>query len=191
MAIKKQNKKNSKSKISSSNKLNSNHLNLDLKYIIFSIVIGALSYLAYYLKFPKIYSIIISLVLLFLLIKNFGTIKSINIIFYLILLQFIVMPLNLWILPLSWMYLTIVTAINVIIFIFMLLGIYNLKKWGVILTIIVFLFSLATVTLSIIAILANFNATLPVLLGFSLMIISIGLVITLISTLIKSRANFN
>jgi len=125
-----------------------NKVKLEWKYVGLSVLAGLLYYLAYYLKFPNSYSAVVSLVLLFLLLKNFKSLNAVSIIIYSTIISAVILPMTVFLMPLSLTYQLIVLFVNLLLILVVSWGLYKTRRWAIILAIIVNLVSAYTLTYS-------------------------------------------
>jgi hypothetical protein len=105
-------------------------IKLESKYLILTILAGLLYYLAYFLKFPNSYLILISIIVLIALFKNFNVISGIKALICLFIFNAITLPLVIIISQFNLIIQIIMFAVNVSLICLMIYGLKNLKKWA-------------------------------------------------------------
>ena len=139
-------------------------MKLERKYLLISVAAGLLYYLAYFLKIPNSYSLIVSLMLLILLLKNFKTIKGTAIILYSMIISAVLIPMTIWLMPYS-----IYSRLGIIAFNFLIVfaigfGLFKLKRWAMVLAIVANLLSAYQLVYSVIPVMATVSFNVYVLL---------------------------
>lgn len=167
-----------------------NKIILSRNALIFTVIAAAMSYLAYYLRFPNSWTVLLMLVLSLALLKNFSSLRGVNVIIYSIIVTALLLPLNIFVLNVTLAYKIAAFIINLIIIIFVANGLRQMRKWGFYLTIIVFAFSLINIVMPIFSLLSKFDLTLPYSMTLANLIFSAAFSVLSLAYLIKSRKYF-
>lgn len=163
---------------------------LEAKYIILTLIAAAISYLAYYLRFPNSWSVFLMLVFSIILLKNFNSIRGVNVVIYMIIFTALILPLNIFVLNVSIGYKITAFIINLIIINFVANGLKRLRKWGLYLSIIVFALSLINIAVSIFLLVSRFISTLSYYASLASLVSSLAFSLLSICYLIKSKGYF-
>jgi len=129
------------------------NLKLEKKYVFLSLLAGALYYAAYHLNVPNSYSLLVSLIFLTVFIKNFNKVEAVSIIIYFMIFTAAILPKTVYLLSGSMGYKLGMLALNLLILALVSYGVYNVRKWGSVLTILVSLLSsylIATTVISVV-----------------------------------------
>jgi len=163
----------------------------EAEFIVASVILGILYYVAYFLKFPNTYMILVYAIFLTALIKDFNNEKGIDVLVYVIMFSIIVMPLLTFVQGNVTIYLASSFVISMTALVFAIIGLRNMKKFGFYLTIILFGLSLVNTAYFMIPFFKNFTSFSPT---FLIQLIrnlgSIALLVLSIIYLIKSRGYF-
>ena len=137
---------------------------LKKKYVLWSLAAGLLYYLAHYFNFPNSYGLAVSLTFLILLLKNFKTIKGNAIILYSMIVSAVIIPMTIGLVPYQLSLKLGLIAFN-LLFIFVIgFGLFKLKKWAIVLAILVNLLSSYQLVYSVVPVLASVPFNIYVLL---------------------------
>jgi len=116
-------------------------LNIEKKYLILIALVGLLGYVSYFLKISNYYNLIIGIIFLVALIKNFNGIKGISVFICLMLLNIFGLPLTIYLSKSSGASKFIIFAVNFILIVLVIIGIRKLKKWAFYLALFLIAFS--------------------------------------------------
>jgi hypothetical protein len=159
-------------------------------YIIFSLIAAIAGYLSYYLKFPNSYSLLLMLVFSIALLNNFNSRKGISVLIYSLIVNALLLPLNLFALPISTLLQLVFLLINLLLLAVVLIGLKRLRKWGFYLAALVYIFSLLNALFSLFMSLNGVAFALPGCIAVCSILLSNVFLVLAIVYLIKSRGYF-
>jgi len=178
---KRQNKKRGKEKV----------IAIKSRFIILTILAAVLSYIAYYLRFPNSFGIILGTIFLVLLLKNFKKINGVEVMIYLFIFNALLLPLAIFTLDIGLGYNIFFFVINLTLIALVVSGLKSLKKWG-------FYMTLLAIVLSAVSLLKAFpsyipflkDITIPLILSMANDLISFALMISMLVYIVKSYKYF-
>jgi len=167
------------------------NIKTEAEFIVASVILGILYYVAYFLKFPNTYTIFVYVIFLAALIKDFNNEKGIDVLIYLIMFSIIILPLMTFIQGNINIYLISSFVIAMTALVFAIIGLRNMRKFGFYLTIILFGFSLISTIYLMIPFFKAFNGfSTAFLIQLIRNLSSIALLVLSITYLTKSRGYF-
>ena len=116
-------------------------IKLEWKYVFLSLLAGALYYVAYLIKVPNSYSILVSLTLVSFLFMNFSDLKGVSIIIYSMIIAAMLLPKTIWLMPFNILAKIGILGINLFLIFVIIYGLVNLKRWAAVLSILTSLIS--------------------------------------------------
>ena len=167
-------------------------LNIKNKYILFALIAGLISYLAYFLRFPNSYSIIAITAFVILLARNFRKTGGLKVIVCYLLFSAVIVPLFLFLSEISIIYKIAMLIINLGIIGLSAVGLKKMKIWGVYLSIAIFFLSIINLISSLLLINSTYlSSGLPAILFIANTILAMAFLILSMAYLIKSAKNFS
>ena len=161
------------------------------KFILLVLLAAIINYAAYYLKFPNSYGVVLGILFLILLFRNFKKLSGIEVIIYLFILNALTLPLTVFTLGANLASRIIMFVFNIALINFVVSGLRSMKKWG-------FYLTLASLALSIVVLLRNLLAyipllskiTLPLILSSANTLVSFALLVCIFVYIIRAKRYF-
>ena len=132
-------------------------IHIEFKYLMIVVLAAMLSYVAYYLKYPSTWAAILNIGLLVLLILDFHDINGVKVIIYAMILSVLSLPITVFLLNMPLLYQLIIFVINMVLMVFIAIGLKHLKRWGFYVAIVVFALSIVSLVAMILPVLGQFT----------------------------------
>ena len=161
------------------------------KFILLVLLAAIINYAAYYLKFPNSYGVVLGILFLILLFRNFKKLSGIEVVIYLFILNALTLPLTVFTLGANLASKIIIFVFNIALINFVVSGLRSMKKWGFYLTLVSSVISIVMLFRNLLAYIPLLSKiTLPLVVSSANTLVSFALLVCIFVYIIRAKRYF-
>ena len=132
-------------------------IHIEFKYLVIVILAAMISYVAYYLKYPSTWAAILNLALIVLILVDYKNADGFKVIIYAMILSILSLPVTVFSMAVPLAYQLVIFALNIVLMVFITLGVKQLRKWGFYLALAVFALSILSLVMQLVPLFSQFS----------------------------------